>query len=341
MTHRITLLLHLSLTAILTACGGGDDTKDKEVDINQIEFPQSLPAVNPALAIDTPNGIWMVVSDSEFKQGEKDFRTTYRTDKRQFIVIEHTPEDHFLWIQMCNMTWYEEPYGNSQRKDFNLSQRRQTIKWITQDNILTTTYDFYFSQDFNRFYGELSYWNKAYYGQFSAVSPGKEEHFYAVKISDSTELHTAPELSLVVNSDAPEGPTYTSPGVTPSCISVENSTLTADNGYPLLWNETLVNFFLEARIALIANEIYIEDDDGKRHLGAFYHGNFKYQTSGDFECFASEDCSGQEQLSTSIYQNDKNGISYAIDITIPDYRQTGSELILQPQIALTLKDPQQ
>ena len=342
MTQRIILLLLTSLTAILTACGGGDDTKDKEVDINQIEFPQSLPAVNPALATDTPNGIWMVVSDSEFKQGEKDFRTTYRTDKRQFIVIEHTPEDYFIRMQMCNLEWYNEPHENIRRKDFDLSQRRQTIKWFTQDNILTTTYDFYFSQDFNRFYGELSYWNKAYYGQFSAVNPDKEEHFFAVKISDSTELHTAPELSLVVNSDTPGG--QEDSWVFPHCINLENSTLTIDDDSDssFSWHETKSIYFTSSPFnALITEEADINDDNGKLHAGHLNYGNSGLMTYGNFECYASDDCSDQLTINTSIYQNDKNGIIYAVDITIPDYHEKGSDLILQPQIALTLKDPQQ
>ncbi len=38
MTHRITLLLHLSLTAILTACGGGDDTKIKKLILIRLNF---------------------------------------------------------------------------------------------------------------------------------------------------------------------------------------------------------------------------------------------------------------------------------------------------------------
>ena len=342
MTHRITLLLHLSLTAILTACGGGDDTKDREVDINQIEFPQSLPAVTPALATDTPNGIWMVVSDSEFKQGEKDFRTTYRTDKRQFIVIEHTPEDYAVLISLCNREWYSDP--DIQSKEFDPSQRRQTVEWITPDNILTTAYSFYFSQDFNHFYGEISFWNKAYHGQFKSVNPSKKERIYAVKVSDTTELHTAPELSLVVNSNVPGGPVYPSPGVTPRCINLENSTLTIDDDSDssFSWHDTKSNYFTSSPFnALITEEADINDDNGKRHAGYLNYGNSGLMTYGNFECYASDDCSDQLTINTRIYQNDKNGISYAVDITIPDYHEKGSDLILQPQIALTLKNPQQ
>lgn len=327
--------------AIIFQTGCNDKSSDKKDDnsalvFDEANFPDSLPAVNTELSTSSAAGIWMVVSERESSHGPDSARMNYQTTTRHFIIIREKERNdgRYYYIQMCEWQWF---MAGSQFEDqlFNQQENIQAINNVQSNDVISETYQFVFSENLNRFYGELTDWNVDFYNNAGYENSVNKQVYYGIKLSDSSHFEDASELTLTINSDTPDDSGLDG-GVL--CLGVNEATAGRSDLSTLAIQQTQTMYAtMDAHLGISTDDIRLSQDSGTVHSGAYVYGySIGTGYADNFSCAESDDCSKQPTLETHVYQNDKHGLHYELNISYPD-DDGGYYYQLQPEISLTVK----
>ena len=311
----------------LSACGGGGHNEERP-DFATLVFPDALPDINPAHSDDTPDGIWMLVSETDTRVKNGNTSIALTKVERQFIRIsssEYSDNATHISVAEC-----EGITLVSESKPFDTTSKKQTVDFsIPWEGSWLYQKDYYFSDDFKRLYGTITRHSPTEYPDHQSIN----QRIYGIKVSDALAFDEAQELTTTLNNDAPTE--------TPICVSTSeetsvyndspdssmterNARYLSDSIYSGMTASTLGT---DAPLSTYAHDItYVRDDNNLNPA----------PISLNYDCITGLDCDDDKRVAL-VLDHSRASIGFSIAFSVGE-EGSDEHQILMPEISVVVQN---